>query len=592
MILRLSYFLLIGLVCNQTLASSSTAQSCTRSYELNIDTATHFDFGSGSSNKQTFSAQLSLMALDAETTIPDSTWWGVQLSEIEMQGNGKIMVSTPELSMPFALLKQDDGKLIEFRFAPQHDDSTKQQLQGLAYYLQFPNEAHWPENTEQREESDTIGLYSVRYEKPSTFAGQTVLPYRKNKTHYQSNENMKINGGNPIQTIEINTSQQDIALNSCWFDTVQGQEDIKFSGTADSFSMSLSQTYMIKPMQTLAEVALWAMPTNVNDWVFPEAVVTELTEAEIKALEQRFIKALKDTDLLSMRGSQLADWLLQFDPVISVLREELLTTRFDDKQKMRLFNALGHLDSDNGNQLLVTLINDVAFSETDRFRAIRAITTGTSALTAPLKNQLSGLLNQDEFIGSEALYGAAIMTLGAVLQRRKHNTLSDELFMELTQRLVNAEDEQQQSALVASLGNSQMPEAVTTLQDFAQSSSARVRANVAASFGQIADNDAQQALKSMLQNEPNDKVQQAVLGAIGQFQLNNTELQKISEIAQQSKSERTRGNAIKALAQQTHKSQQAQQQLRQLMMKETSRRNFALAAKSIEALKQTAETDP
>lgn len=591
MLNRLIYLLIASLLSCSVWATQHTDNSCNHSYKLDIHTSTHFDFGSGSITRQKFNALLSVMKLHADDEQPDAIWWGIQLSDIAMTTNGTVTAAPAELSTPFALLKHNNGNLVDFRFAPQHSKAIQQQLKGLAYYLQFPASNYWPAENEQRQQMDTIGSYQAQYTHTESTSENQALPYRKTKLRYLSGDNMDISGDNPVQTIEIKSATQDIALNHCWFNQVKGKESLIFKGAADSFSMNMEQTYNIKPQDELADIALWSMPGNVNGWQFPELAQVNLSDEQRLALEKRFVQALKQTDLLAMRGSKLAEWLLQFDEVISVLRDELLTASFNDEQKMRLFNALGHLDSENGNQLLVTLINDTEFSETDRFRAIRAITTGTSALSPTLKAQLSGMLNNDEFIGSEALYGATLMTLGAVLQRREHNAMSDELFTEITNRLVNSEDEQHQSALVASLGNSQMPEAVDTLKDYAQSNSARVRANVATSLGQIADDSSQQALKTMLQQEPDDKVQQAVLGAIAQFELEDQDLIKISEIAQQSNSERTRGNAIKALANQTHKSQQVQQQLRQLMQSETSRRNFALAAKSIEALKQQSDSN-
>ena len=396
-----------------------------------------------------------------------------------------------------------------------------------------------------------------------------------------------------MDVANVMDSLQLITINNCWLETTKGRESLEILSSTADYKMEINQTYYLSKLTELKDSLLWQLPDDFNQWKIKQnEEVVELTAAELKALALKMKQALNEVDFMEMRGSILAEWLRQFDPVIDQIGVLLKAEFFDDKQKMRIYNALGHLDTPNGNQLLVNLMVDTELTETDRFRAIRAITNGETPLTPELKEQLVDNLLSDNFEGPDDLRGAAIMTLGIVIQTRMENEQSEQLLIDITNKLTASSSEAEQAALVASLGNSNKPDVLDTLKTYSTSNSPHVRANVASSLSQVGTEKAHDMLSGMLYSEGNPKTQQAILGAASSFSLSEEDMSKVASIASTSKSERTRGNAIKALSKQTQQPELAKQKIRTLMKQENSRKNFVLAAKALTALnKQTSEAE-
>ncbi len=370
---------------------------------------------------------------------------------------------------------------------------------------------------------------------------------------------------------------------ACWFASVTGEESLHFSGLGNAFSLRTDQSYSVTRLSTLADSLLGELPSDLAVWQIEEKE-SALSEEELAALADEFKAQLMTYPLTELRASELALWLEKYDPVIDTLTTLFIEKAFDDQTNMRLFNALGHLDSDNGNRLLVNLMQTNMLSETERFRAMRAITTGTRALTPQLAEQLLVMLNDQPFEGSESLWGSAIMAMGAVLERRQSNELTQDILNALQDKVGVASDINEKAALIAALGNASNQDSLNIIINHQCDETPRVRANVATALGQIGTPRAHQALSGMLYTETDNRAQQAVFGAIGQFELEQTDIDTITQLASESDSERTRASAIKAIATQTHKKEVASASLQRLMRNETSRRNFTLAAKALAAL--------
>lgn len=570
---------------------ASEPMQCFSSYQLKVTTQTEFEFKNKSVTRHKMNGYLSMRPyLSSDSVIEDATWWGIQLTEITQVANGNPVPEDHIYHMPFAVLRGDNGQLLDFKFPADIDEEAQSKLKGLAYYLQFaPKEIVAPQ-ANPRQEIDTIGHFQAKYDWQEIAAVDTSSKYlevSKEKLNYKNFDNVTTNAGasNPLSNIDVLDSKILTQLNTCWFEQTRGREKLKISSDGGGYQMTTSQSYSIFKLDHIVDALLWQMPEDIHAWKLKEEKELLLSDEELKLLAAKLRQDLQSIDYMSMRGSELGAWLQQYEAVISTVGEMLLEGVFDDKQQMRIFNALGQMDTDNGNRLLVDLMSEEALSETNRFRAMRAITNGTSPLTPELTEQMLDLLQDENFPGSDSLRGSAIMALGAVVQRRKSNEHSEQLLTELTNKLTAATNENEKAALVASLGNSTKPRVVDTLKSYTADSSARVRANAATSLGQVGNTDAHKALSGMLSAETDARAQQAVLGAIGQFELSNNDIDKVADIASKSKSERTRGNAIKALGNQTHQPEQAQQKLRELMKIEKSRKNFTLAAKSLTALK-------
>ncbi|NVK23501.1 MAG: HEAT repeat domain-containing protein [Gammaproteobacteria bacterium] len=597
--------------------SANSSAVCHSSYQVKVTTQTEFLFKQASVTRHKLSSFLSMKPLSntlknlpTKVKLADGAtakWWGLQLTDVQQLANQQAVPEELIYSLPFAVLRTSEGELIDFRFPVKVTPTDQDKLKGAAFYLQFPTGEQQVVAVPQRKESDTIGQYLVNYSTELTGTESSVANYleqnknsdehlfvfEKSKQSYLDTSNVK--SGQNVKTIidkiDVVDSRQIITANSCWLQSTRGRESLKITSLGAGYNMETNQAYSVIKMPKLVDSLLWQLPDDFNLWHLRESEEVALTPAELKALALKMKQDLAALDLLQLRGSELGEWLKQFEPVIGQMAILIKSGMFNDQEKMRVFNALGQMDTPNGNQLLVDLMVDPELDGTDRFRAIRAITTGESALTAELKNALVDSLLSDDFPGEADLKSAAMMTLGAVIQRRTPNEESEELLTEITNSLSASSSERDQAALVASLGNSTRESVVSTLKTYSSSNSPYVRANVAASLGQVGNDDAHELLSGMLHSESDPKTQQAIIGAASRFELSEHDINKVANIAASSKSERTRGNAIKAIANQKHQSLLAQQQLKTLMKTEKSRKNFVLAAKSITALQNQAKSN-
>ncbi len=593
---KLSLALLLAPV--SLFANAQSDQSCYASYALKVNTQTVFDFQGANVTRHRFTGFLSVRPLpQSYTNVDGAHWWGMQMTEVTQLGNGQKMPEDMTYSLPFAVLRGAEGQLLDFRFPADIDEGAQDKLKGLAYYLQFPtNKAQVIEN-QYRQELDTIGTMQVAYYDEQSKASvaksdPNLYEFKRVKLKYDSFENVRTTShqvGTALQAIDVVDSEQFVTVNDCWLESTRGAEKLHIASPGDGYKMDTIQSYSLIKKLDLVDSLLWQMPEDVTAWKVQETEEVELTPEQLKALAAKLRNDLQQLNLLELRGSELGEWLKQYEPVIHVVGDMIKEGLFDDKQNMRVMNALGQMDTANGNNLLVDLMSDSELDETNRFRAMRAITTGTSALTPELTDKMVDMLLNEDFPGSETIRGSALMALGAVVERRESNEQSERLLNELTNKLTASSNEGEQAALVASLGNSRKPEVVETLENYSQSDSPRVRANAAASLGQVGDEKAHKALSAMLHQEKNAKAQQAVVGAMANFELSPSDISMVTDIAKGSRSERTRGNAIKALANQGHEGALVQQKLKELMKSENSRKNFALAARSLTAIRKKAE---
>lgn len=538
-----------------SLAQETLETQCLRSFNIRINTQTEFDFGDKSRTHHNLSGQLTLVPVTHSTMPSHLTWWALQMTDVKQVGNGVTMPFDPTYELPFAVGLNAQALIDRFYFPVELPQQEQDKLKGLAYYFQFANFSQVQSITPDpfaRIENDTVGLSSARY--VIEVSEQGVETIVKEKYEYSANSGVSGRGGdsNTVQRIEILSSQHRMVPDECWFTSVKGEESLHFSGLGDAFSLKTDQSYSILRSSSLAESLLIQLPGDLSSWQI-EQEATELSEEELIALAAEFRTQLMTYPLTDLRASELALWLEKFDPVIDTLGTLLIEKAFDDETNMRLFNALGHLDSDNGNQLLVNLMQTNTLTETERFRAMRAITTGTRALTPQLTEQLLVMLNDQPFEGSESLWGSAIMAMGAVLERRQNNELTQDILSALQDKVGVASDVNEKAALIAALGNASHEDSLNIIINHQSDETPRVRANVATALGQIGTPRAHQALSGMLYTETDNRAQQAVFGAIGQFELEQSDIETITQLASESDSERTRASAIKAIATQTHK---------------------------------------
>lgn len=596
------------LVCASmhTSASAQTVQQskytgegteCQQSFRLKVITNTDFTFQGNQSTRHKLTAYLSTKKIvstkklesgkktAAETEAqehPPGQWWAMQLTQVTQTANGQPVPNDPVYDLPFAMLRDPQGHIVDYYFPGVVTADQQNILKGLTQYFQFPDELTGPQlrrkETDVNGELEAIYRYETAPESRLTKTDKNAeFLLKKQKLHYLA---VPDNSQQALSKLDVKLSEQSIVPGACWLEETRGRETLEAKGINNAFNMLTTQTFSLVKAPKLADSLLWSLPADAGDWRIGQNAKA-LTDAERKALAKKFEAMLKQLDITAYSGGELSELLLQYDEVIEVIQPLLLGQQFSDAQQKRLFNALGLLDSKNGNALLVELINNAELDETNRFRAMRAISNGTSPLTSALTNQLMALLQNEDFVATEALHGAAIMSLGAIIQRREKNPHSEELLIAISQKLTPSLPDAQRAALVASLGNSTSQQVIEEVVAYANDNAQRVRANVARSLGQIGGEKAYEVLGSMLYSETGQQAQQAVLGAIAQFELEPGQVNRVSQLAKTSPSERTRGLAITALAQQSHQKEQVKVELQSIMKQETSRQNFKKAAKAL-----------
>ncbi|WP_228710828.1 HEAT repeat domain-containing protein [Saccharobesus litoralis] len=552
---------------------SSVNAQCQQSYVVKINTQTTFDFNGQQITRHKLNGNLSLKPLNNDL---QGLWWGIHFNNIQQTANGEVIADDPSYQIPFAVLRNFNGQLIDFRFPVKLEKSQQDKLKGLAYYLQYSTE--WQEKPKQKE-IDTIGEYQAIY----SFKDKQLI---KHKTQYNNLDQVEMTIGT-LNSIDIERAEQRFTLSDCWLDSTRGNQKLTTASEGQGFTMETLQTYSVIQTAQKVDSPLWLLPTDISLWQAPTKAEKPLTKEELAALRKALRQDIKNIKITDLRASDLGQWLEKYDAVIDELGVMLLANEFNDKDAMRLFNAIGLLDSENSHKLLINLMQEPELSETQRFRAMRAIAAGTKALTASVADNLIEMLESDHFQGSESLRGSAIMSLGAVLQRRPNNAAAQQVTTALTNRLAGNSNINERASLIASLGNTTNQDLTPTIAKYANDDSERVRANAAFALGQMGNKQAYDTLSNMLHSEGDNRPQQAVLGALQRFELNERDISRVAEMAKVSKSERTRGNAIKALATQQHAKQQVKTELKQILKSEKSKKNFTLVAKTLTQMRNS-----
>lgn len=573
---KLKFGMLLGMLFGMSTLTSAYAQTqCQQTYQFSADTQTLFKFQQQNVSKIKITGLISTQK--GETT-DSGQWWSVQLTDSMMKGGGGQVGQSPEVEVPFQFHRSRSGLISQFRFPYDLESDIQERLKGMAYYFQYQT------GVMTQLETDSIGVYQAAYQQTPEYLVKQKIKYT------QLGSSAKGNGA--LNEMKVHDSHHQIKVSDCLLTSVEGRETMEAIGGGQGFSMDMQQVYQLKPSAKLADALIFKLPNQFADWQLQDPNQPEqLTDEQLAELRKQLQSRLSQLDIVSMEAKDLAKWLKDFDQAIDVIHDMFKQNTFDKAQSMRLFLSIGLLDSDNGNRLLSNIIVDGELGEEQRFRAMRALSAGTKPLSEAVTNQLVDMLNDNNFVGSTDIRGAAVMAIGAALAAREDGEHDEKLITEMTNRLSGDNSVSETSALIASLGNTQDPSLTNTVQSYADNDSAQVRSNAAFALGRFGTEEARTTLSQMLQSETEGQVQQAVMGAMSQFELNPQEIDKVGSIANASSSERTRSYAIAALSKQSHQPELVTKQLRQIMKTEKSKKNFKLAAQTLVKMKKQQSSD-
>lgn len=546
---------------------------CRTSYSFSTRTHAEINMGQVVNNHHHLSGYLSIKALNQDET---GRWWGLHFTNVVEKSDGMLLEDTV-FARPFAVYRQNDGLLGPFKFFEPLTEQQQKKLKGLAYTLQF-NHADiagpWI-----HKERDNSGLYEVSYQKQDN----ALL---KQKASYLNEQPVKKQPNRLARLDKINIleSTQTIHPSACWLKRTQGKEKLQIDVFSGEYTAKTEQYFNFETNPQLANTVLWQMSADIHHWTEKTEQPANLTEAELAAMREVLLATLAEIDFEVISVDELLSVLKNFEIVLPVLQQFFRENTLSEVQQMTLFHALGLMDSPGSNLLLVALMNEQELQYATRFRAIQALTQGTRPLTKALTESLLNSIEENSFPDRPDMRSASLMAFGAMLNRRESNEFSQVLTVEMMDKLLLAENERDKASYLAALGNTYDDSVTDTVTNHIADNSASVRANAAYALGQIGSEKAKQVLNYMLHRETDSFVQGEVLGAIAQFELDEKDLQVVSELARNSQRDGTRKRAIEALSKQKKHQQLVSQKLSQILKTERNRENFEQAARALAQL--------
>lgn len=556
--------------------SAPTLALCERTFAVTVDTQTTFALTQRTEAIQQ-SVRLSVRPLP-NTPVPDGQaghWLGVQVEKLTSTGQ---VASVKEPAIPpFGIFFDPYGVIVDQMFLPGLSDTQRRQAMGYAYWLQLPQDTSSTHMASILTKSVIYQDNNGQFEPQFITTEPTQFTYRN--TGYLS-VNPQLG-----QDIEIEEAQSSYHLDACWFDGFTQHAWLTYTHPAsDALSLTAQQHVQGKLIAAAPNTLLWQLPDNIKLW--RTAPPAPLSDAQRTALQTRLEDWLKTKDWLNQSPGELSEALRVFDAVLEHIPELLLQQGWTDAHQMRLIHSIGLLDTPQAQSSLVHILRHEAHTETNQFRALRALTQGQSALTEEV---VTALIEQADVAlqRQSDIDHSLLLHIGILYDVRPQTTLSAKLLNGLHQALQSASNVNTQATLIAAVGNTAHPNSVKVLARFKQATDPKIVDNLAFSLGQIQNEPALQVLTHLLTRE--EVLNKAsVIGALHAFDLDVDAMQTITALAKHQGDHQTRRAAIHTLSRQTHRKPEAAAMLRHLLQNESNKANFKRAAKAIAEL----ERDP
>lgn len=570
-------WLLAGLAIANDDGFNHSSLACQQQYRWQANTATVLTKFAGNNHSQASNPPqhtqlfgllaIRELASGPSNAHPEWQWWAVKADNVvwlDALGD-KRPDSQFELAFAFALNQQ--GQIQQFWY-PQGTSSEQQRvLAGLAYYFQYQRA---PSPVSHYLEADSNGTLQVQYmrSRPAPWLPEQwtrlKLGYVATNTHTGG-----VSGQPASNPIKLQHAQARWQLANCFYQSWQSDEQWQVDLAENQWLTS--QTANLQLLKAPLGSTLFSLPAQLAAW--RDFVATPLTEAQRLALSKQ-LQVLLAKDLTTIPADQLAALLAQFEAVLAndvivVLQQGLLS----DQSQMRLFNALGQLDSRASNNLLLNILSQ-PFDELSQFRAVRALSQGRNALTVGQWEQLQQLLLSTLALPSSELSSSMVLAMGTLLKQRPSDDGSLLMQTTLRDQLQQVSNPAQQAQLLLAIGNS-ADNAFLDSVIAAESNNERSEKARAYALAQLPDERALVQLQQLAANAAFVSVQRQALSGLANFELAESQQQWVAGQLQHTDSE-MRFAALQVLKKQPQFSanQQWQQQIRQQLQHESSRRNF------------------
>lgn len=539
---------------------------CQPQYQFDIKSQTSFDYIKLQSAPQTSMVHLrGKLSLKPAQKGEEHNWWAIKADQVAAV-QGKERMPLPSYEHPFAFKLTDKGLISDFYFAGQLDQQTRDKLKGLAYYLQYQKDI-----SEVSKEPDTLGQYQPAYQ-------QVDKQLKMVKRHYSDFDRTQLTTFNRIDVLD---SAHLITPDSCFLVHREGQEALALSGTDLRFGSQ--QSYTLTQLSQPFNSALYELGTDLTTW---QRTTAELSEAEKARLAAELQQLITGQDITQIDAHTLSILLKKYDAVIGTLAPLMLSGTLNDKAQMRLFNALGQLDSATSQQLLSQLLQAEKQPLT-QFRALRALTQGSAPLSQQATDMLLEMLANGFSTLDSEVESSFYMSLGTLLNNRRASDTAMQLSQAITEQITLGENEGKTANLITALGNSRDPLHEPLLNAHLSDSSARIEKASIRALGMMQTDTAYQNLEQHFFNAP-ARNKKALISALGNYQMSAKTSDTVLNMAVNDQDDAIRLAAIKALATQQQKDG-IKPVLRQALKNETSRRNFKAIIKLLHSKEQQAQ---
>ncbi|WP_125721668.1 HEAT repeat domain-containing protein [Pseudoalteromonas rubra] len=539
---------------------------CQPQYQFDIQTQTSFDYIKLQSAPQTSTVHLQgKLSLKAAQKGDEKNWWAIKADQVAAV-QGKTRIPLPSYEHAFAFKLTDKGLISDFYFTAELDQQTQDKLKGLAYYLQYQRDIR-----QVSKEPDTLGQYQPAYQ-------QADKQLKMVKQHYSNFDPSVLTTFNRIEVLD---SAHLITPDSCFLAHREGNEVLTLSGTDLRFGSR--QNYTLTRVAQTFNTPLYELDDDLTRWQHTQV---ELSEAEKARLAAELQQLITGQDITQIDAHTLSILLKKYDAVIGTLGPLMLSGTLNDKAQMRLFNALGQLDSATSQHLLSRLLQAEKQPLT-QFRALRALTQGNAPLSQQATDMLLEMLVNGFSTLDAEVESSFYMTLGILLNNRSASDTATQLSQAITEQITLGESEVKTAGLLTALGNSRDPQHEATLTSHLSDTSARIEKASIRALGMMQTNTAYQHLEQHFFKSP-ERNKKALLSALGNYQMSARTSDTVLNMAVNDQDDAVRLAAIKALATQKQKDG-IKPILRQALQNETSRRNFKAIIKLLHSKEEKAQ---
>ncbi|KZN65334.1 HEAT repeat domain-containing protein [Pseudoalteromonas luteoviolacea] len=553
------------LLCTLTLpfGSVSASQDCARWGDFTTLANTKMTtLNTPNQNRLSVSGQLVYRPLKQS----DKYYWlGLQLSSAKLKLDNTD-IQARYYSVPFAVkIAAQSGDILAYHFAAKLKPEDEQKL--IAIYQQFHIE-HLKKYDLQApkiiEESDNLGRYKIQYQR---LADNSI---QKHKLQYtmttQGTQLFAFNKPEIIQDSFV------ITTSTCWIEKLDGYNNTRVESDKGDIRIDVAQSikFATKALPISADISLMTLPMDPLKWpllaansVYPKPFPVPLGSAEI------FTNLLRNKDLRALSSAELLQLLYDNQIYLSSLHALIKQQAFEDKQLSRLLLMIGKSDSVYAQQLLGALYLDTELDKNQRFRSLMALKYAEQPLPPTLIEQLYNHIDSDELTNTDTkLARTALMVMGIVAKNQAGSEFASQLTQSLADRLVITRDIHKQASLLNALGNS----ADSTHQDgiakFLDDENVTLRTTAAQALGKMPNAISLGYIEKSLKVETDNKAKQALLSAMGNNPLSESQVDEVLKFAQRQQGNEVRVAAINAIAKQGNNHQDIAEKLKPLLKQE------------------------